>query len=236
MFGKVGYADLTLKEDGYYYEAKLSAIIVGVAATLTRNRVETFVSKGKIIDGKYLPDSFVKTKTTTTKSRIQTYLFDHNKKEIKLIQKKTKLVTNSRFDADIFEMIYEDVNETSLEESVLDTYMNSDALSAYLNAQANCNSDKKTINLIAVGAHNDENIVTLSRLEGAEKASAILNFSSDIENVYNLHVEPLDVDDEVVDILVAYDSDGFMKEALLGEIFWIGKITAIRVNHKLTSN
>jgi len=235
MFGRVGYADLLIKEDGENYKAKLSAVMVGIAATLTGNRVETFVSKGKIIDGKYIPNSFVKTKTTTTKSRIQSYFFDHDKKEIKLIQKKTRLITNSRFDADIFEMIYEDVNETSLEESILDTYMDSDALSSYLNAQSSCDTETKTIRLIAVGAHNDKNDVTLSCLEGGEKTAALLNFSSDIQNVYNLHVEPLDEDDKTVDVLVAYDSNGFMKEALLGEIFWIGKITAQRVEHKFTS-
>ena len=236
MFGRVGYADLVLKEDGKNYEVKLSTIMVGVAATLTGNRVETFVSKGRIIDGKYIPDSFIKTKTTTRKTRLQTYTFDHNKKEIKLIQKKTKMVSNSRFDAEVFEMIYTDVNETSLEESVLDTYMDSDALSSYLNAQTSCNAEDKTIKLVAVGAHNDENNVTLSCLEGSAKEVAQLNFSDGIENIYNLHVEPLDEDDEIVDILVAYDYDGFMKEALLGEVFWIGKITAKRAYHKLTKN
>ena len=236
MFGRVGYADLIVEEDGENYEVALSTIMVGVAATLTGNRVETFVSKGKIIGGKYIPDSFVKTKITTRKTRLQTYIFDHNKKEIRLIQKKTKIVTDSVFDAEVFEMIYTDTKEISVEESVLDTYMDSDALSIYLNAHTSCDAEDRAIELIAVGAHNDKNDVTLSCLEGSAKEVAQLNFSEGIENIYNLHVEPLDEDDEIVDVLVAYDYNGFMKEALLGEVFWIGKITAKRVHHKLTRN
>jgi hypothetical protein len=234
MFGKVGYADLIVEENGSNYEAKLSAIVVGVAATLTGNRVETFVSKGKIIDGKYVPDSFIKTKTTTRKNRVQTYYFNHDKKEVKLVETKTKMISNSMFDIETLEMIYEDFNETSQEESVLYTYVGSDALSSYLNAQTICDKEQKNIKLMAVGAHNDENNVTLSCLEGLAKEVALLKFSDGIENIYNLHVEPHDKDDEIVDVLIAYDNDGFMKEAILGEVFWIGKITANRVYQNTT--
>ncbi|MFA5234640.1 MAG: hypothetical protein WC390_09590 [Sulfurimonas sp.] len=63
----------------------------------------------------------------------------------------------------------------------------------------------------------------------------LLNFSNGVQDVYNLHVEPLDKDDTVVDALIGYDSDGFLKEGLLDEIFWIGKIVAVRVNHQISN-
>ncbi|MCW8894678.1 MAG: DUF3108 domain-containing protein [Sulfurimonas sp.] len=233
MFGRVGYADFTLKVNGDNYEAKLSAIMVGVAATLTGNWVETFTSNGNIVDGKYIPQKFIKTKNTTRKSRIQTYYFDHDKKEVKLVEEKTKIVSKSRFDTTDFQICYEDVNETSHKEEVLETYIADDSLSAYLNTKLNANAKNKIYNLVAIGAHNDENNVTLSFLDGSEKESALLNFSSDIETVYNIHVEPFDKEDKIVDVLVAFDKDGYMKEALLGEVFWIGKITADRVDQNI---
>lgn len=234
MFGKVGYADIDLREEDDEYEVDLSAVIVGVAATLTGNRVETFKSSGKIVDGKYIPDTFTKTKTTTTRNRIQTYTFDHEKREVKLVQEKTKEVSRSHFDTTNFNIYYEDVNETSIEKSTLDNYMAHDALTSFLNTRANSNKDNKHYNLVAVGAHNDENRVTVSYLDGEEKELAKLNFSSDIKDIYNLHVEPTDEDENIVDVLVAYDSNGIMKEALLGEVFWIGKITANRVDKNST--
>lgn len=234
MFGRVGYADLRLKEDGENYEAKLSAIMVGVAAVLTGNWVETFTSSGKIIDGRYIPNKFVKTQTRTTRNRIQTYYFNHDKKEIKLIQDKTKVVSHAKFSPIDFKIYYEDVNETSHKELILDNYLQDDSLSAYFNAKLNCNAKKKIYNLLAISARNDKNNVTLSYLVGQEKESALLNFSNDIKDIYNIHVEPFDKDDETVDVLVAFDKNGDMKEALLGEIFWIGKITANRVYQNTT--
>lgn len=234
MFGKVGYADFNVTDKGDRYEAKLSAIMVGIAATLTGNWVETFTSYGRIVDGKYVPDMFIKTKSQTRKSRVQTYLFNHEKKEVKLIEKKTKVVSHAKFDTTDFQIYYEDKNETSHKEKILETYIGDDSISSYLNTKFTCNESNKVSELIAIGAHNDENNVTLSYLDGEEKQLAMQNFSEGIDTIYNIHVDPFDEDDEIVDVLVAFDEDGYMKEALLGEVFWIGKITAQRVEHNVT--
>ena len=60
------------------------------------------------------------------------------------------------------------------------------------------------------------------------------NFSKDIGKVCNLNVTPYDKDDTIIDILIAFDKNGQMKEAVLGDIFWIGKITAHRVSENLS--
>ncbi|MDD5373843.1 MAG: DUF3108 domain-containing protein [Sulfurimonas sp.] len=231
LFDHVGYADVTLKEDGKNYEIKLVAYTIGVAATLLSNRVETFISKGKIINGRYVPDTFVKIKETTKKTKHLTYYFDHEKKEIKLVEETTKLVTRLRPN-----LTFKEVQETSKEEKIEDQYMDNDSLSVYLNTKINCNAKQKTYNLIAVGAHNDKNNVLVSYLEGKDKNSAITKLSANAENIYNLHVQPFDKRDRIVDVLVAFDNDGYMKEAFMGDVFWVGKITAKRVYHKLTSN
>jgi hypothetical protein len=236
IFGKVGYADMTLKEDGNTYEAKLVANTVDVAAKLLGNRVETFTSKGKIIDGKYIPESFVKTKTSTRKTRNLTYLFNHDKKEVTLIEKKSKLVNSTEFDPISFKIIDKDIRKNSTNKTILKNYRSDDVLSSYLNSQTRCNAEQKFYSLIAIGAHNDKNSVTLSYLEGSKKASASSHFSKGTQNIYNLNVNPLNEDDSVVNVLISLDNDGVVKEALLGEVFWIGKITAKRVYHKVTLN
>ncbi len=234
MFGHVGYADVTLSENGREYEMKLVAKTIDVAAVLLSNRVETFTSKGKIKDGKYLPDIFIKTKETTKKTRVQTYYFDHNKKEITLIEEKSKMVNRMKFDSETFTLKLKEVEEKSRNEEILDTYTDSDALSSYLNSKHGCSSKQKNHIIVAIGAHNDKNDVSYSCLEGSKRQAAMLNFSAGIENIYNLHVEPLDKDDKIVDVLVAYDSDGFLKEGLMDEVFWIGKMSAKRVYHEIS--
>ena len=78
MFGKVGYADVTLKKDENSYEMMLVAITTGTAATLTGKRVDTFISKGRIVEGRYLPQSFVKIKKTTREEKIPVS-YTHNR-------------------------------------------------------------------------------------------------------------------------------------------------------------
>ncbi|MBS4067434.1 MAG: DUF3108 domain-containing protein [Sulfurimonas sp.] len=234
LFENVGYADVTFKEDGKNYEIKLTANTVGVAATLLSNRVETFISKGKIINKRYVPDVFIKIKETARKSRTQTYYFNHNNKEIKLIEEKTKLVSRSSFDPSTFNITYKDFKESSKEEKMEDEYVENDSLTAYLNATINCNSKEKYYELFAVGAHNDENNVSLLYINGSEKEAAKVNFLAPINHLYNLHVEPFDKSESIVDVQVSLDEDGLLKEAFMGEVFWIGKIRAKRVYHKIT--
>lgn len=236
IFDHVGYADVTLNEDGKNYEIKLVATTIGTAATLLSQRVDIYISKGKIKDGRYIPDIFVKTKETTKKSRTQTYYFDHDKKEIKLIEEKTNIVSRPTFDTKSFEVRFKETKEYSKKEKIEENYTNSDTLSAYLNTKLDCNAAKKEHDLIAIGANNDKNKVVVSYLEGKAKEMAKANFSKDIDYLYNLNVTPFDKSDSVVDVLVSFDNDGFLKEAFMGEVFWVGKITAKRVYHKVASN
>ena len=236
MFGKVGYADVTLSEDKDSYEMKVVATTTGTASTLTGKRIETYISKGKIISGQYQPDTFVRMKKTTRKERIQTYHFDHNKQEVILDQNEVKWITQTRFDTKKFKLVKEDVKDISNSRSVLSTYNNNDVLSAYLNTKQNCNTHQKEYNLLAVGAHNDKKDITVSFLEGLKKVEVASSFSKDIGNIYNLHVQPIDKDDTTVDVLLAFDNDGHMKEALLGNVFWIGEIKATRVYHQVARN
>lgn len=237
MFGHVGYCDVELHEDKEQYEIKAIAKTIDTAAVLLRNRVETFVSRGKIKNGKYIPDIFIKTKETTKKIRVQTYSFNHNKKEVTLVEEKINIVNKMSFDSKSFKFVLKEVEEKSAKEEILDNYIADDTLSVYLNSKYGCSFTQKKHTIIAIGAHNDKNNIHYECLEGAKRNTAVKNLSdNDLKNIYNLHVEPLDKDDKIVDVVVAYDNDGFLKEGLMDKIFWVGSMRAIRVNHKISKN
>ncbi len=235
MFGHVGYADFTLVENGSEYEAKLVAKTIDIAATLLKGRVETFTSRGKIINGTYIPQIFIKTKDTTKRNRVQTYHFNHDKKEVALIEEKTKMVYKTRFDTKSFQFVTREIEEKSKKEELLEEYIGDDTLSGYLNSKHGCSTKEKNHIVMAIGAHNEKNDVSYSCLEGQKKEEAALKLSGGIKNIYNLHVEPHDKDDKVTDTLLGYDGDGFLKEGLMDEIFWVGKIVAIRVRHNISN-
>ena len=234
MFGKIGYIDFSIQEDTDNYELKVEAYTTGTVASLTGNRKESFVSSGKIIDGLYIPDTFVKTKSTDEKTKTQTYEFNHKTKQVTLREDKSKIVSSSEFDPVEFKIV--DVNkvEKTTKTKILDNYTN-DVLSAYINIKNNCNSESQNCPLVAVGAKNDENNISVQYLGGTEKLPSNVCFAKDTTEYYNLNVQPFDKDDEVVDILIAFDYDGHMKEAYLGDIFWVGEVRAQRVYRKVSS-
>ncbi len=236
LFEYVGYADITFKKDAKNYEITLKATTIGMAATLLSNRVETFISRGKIINEQYVPDVFIKIKETTKQTKTQTYYFDHDKKEIKLTEEKIKVVGRPSFDPSTFTVAYKDVKEISKQEKIEDEYVENDSLSIYLNTKLNCNAKNKIYNIFAIGAHNDKNSATITYMQGDYKETAKAHFIDSVDHLYNLNVEPFNKRESIVDVLVSLDNDGFMKEAFMGEVFWVGKIRAKRVFHKITHN
>jgi hypothetical protein len=153
-----------------------------------------------------------------------------------MTQNNRELVNSTRFDTIKFKIVSEQSTQISTTTKVLDIYNANDVLSAYLNAKMSCNANAKDFSLLAVGAKNDKNNVNLSFLDGADKTSAMASFTADTKDIYNLHVEPIDKDKSIVDILIAFDNDGHMKEAYLGDIFWVGEVRATRTYTTLSSN
>ena len=235
MFGKVGYADISLTEDANSYEIKLVAKMTGTAATLTGNRVETYISEGKIIDGEYIPDIFYKIRTSNDKSMNQMYTFNHEKKEVTMDEKKIEVIHGTRFDASSFKIVSTEETKKISHTETLEKYIPSDILSTYLNTRRTCNEESRYYDLVAIGARNDRNNITVSFLDDEQRDNAKGSFTKDVGNIYNLNVEPLDKDKTTVDILMAFDNDGLMKEAVLGKAFWIGEVKAERVYHDVAS-
>jgi len=235
MFGKVGYADVSLNENDSSYEMKLVAKLTGTAASLTGNRVESYISKGKIIDGKYMPDTFTKILKTNSEEEVLTYTFEHKAKRLTLNEKKEEIIKGTKFDAMSFKIISTKEIKKSDTTKVLDKYIDTDILSTYLNTSKSCNTKHLDYDLVAIGARNDRNSITVSLLNELNQENIKDSFSKDVGNIYNLHVEPFDKEKTTVDILLAYDNDGLMKEAILGNVFWIGEIKAVRSYHNVAN-
>ncbi|MDK9692905.1 MAG: DUF3108 domain-containing protein, partial [Sulfurimonas sp.] len=233
LFGHVGYCDVHIKEDGKNYEINVVAQTIDAAALLLQGRVESFQSKGIIKDGRYIPKVFIKTKKTTKRTRVQTYTFNHEKKEVLLVEEKIKLVNKTRFDSQNFRLVTREVEEKSRKDELLDPFVADDTLSIYLGSRYGCNGAEKKHLIFAVGAHNDKNNIHYECLTDKKKTLAQQKLQSSADTLYNLHVEPLDKDEKVVDALLAYDKDGLLQEGLMDEIFWVGSMRAVRVSHKI---
>ncbi|MDF1879784.1 DUF3108 domain-containing protein [Sulfurimonas sp. MAG313] len=233
LFGSVGYSDVVIEDDGKTYSMSVTATTTGTAAVLSGNRMETYISKGKIVNGKYLSDSFYKYRKTTRKETIQTYTFNHEKEEITLRIQRSKWVKSSHFDPIVFKLIKTQEQEHSDENSSLDIYTSQDIFSSYLNALNSCNAENKVYELIAVGAHNHKKSVTIFFLQKKEKQKALELLDTDITDIFRLHIQPFSKDDTMMDILIGLDAAGHVKKAILGNVFWIGEVTSTRVSYTI---
>lgn len=237
VLGKVGYGDIIFSEEGDRYEIRAIATLTGVASTLTGNRFETYISTGRVVNDRYVPDTFIKIKKTNRKERIQTYTFDHKNKTVTLLEEKSVWVSESNFDTIAFKLITKDVQEKSSSTRVLDDYTDQDVLSSYFTALHTCTSAEQQYQLIAVGAHNDDQDITITFLKGTKLQEMKDKFSVKEGNIYHLHVEPFNKEeDKTVDVIVILDKDGFMRKAILGNVFWVGEVTATRGRHDVRTN
>ncbi|MDR0407762.1 MAG: DUF3108 domain-containing protein, partial [Campylobacteraceae bacterium] len=80
-------AFLKVQENGSY-ETKITAKATGFAATLSGKRVETYKSVGKLIDGKFVPKSLEKVRSSNKKTKSVTYTFDHEQKQVAMFEER----------------------------------------------------------------------------------------------------------------------------------------------------
>jgi len=134
IYGKVGFVDLTLKEDfdNKTYKMKAIASSTGVVKALTNNRSDIFTSEGNIVDGVYLPIKFTKKTLKTDYEKTTTYTYDYKNNTVKKSIILSKYEVDSTFD--IIRMKYIDTKKLIVEKSSKNIELHkNDFLSLYLN-------------------------------------------------------------------------------------------------------
>ncbi len=153
IFGKMGVSDAYLSKKDGRYEIKMVAKATGLAKVLSGGRVEIYGSRGKIVDGRLVPDRFTKDIKRSNKRRIKVYTFDHEAKKVVFHEK------NFRDDK-----LKDEKNET------LPYYADNDILSLYFNVAAIIGSCDNPFakDLKAVGAEKKTGRVRVETITGED--------------------------------------------------------------------
>ncbi len=152
IFGKMGVSDAYLVKKEGRYEIRMVAKATGLAKVLSGGRVEIYGSKGKVVDGRLVPDTFTKDIKRSNKRRIKVYTFDHEAKRVVFHEK------NFRDGK-----LKDEKNET------LPYYADNDILSLYFNVAGiigNC-SEPFAKDLKAVGAEKKTGRVRVETVTGS---------------------------------------------------------------------
>jgi len=99
MFGKVGIADALYERNATDYRIEIVAEATGFAKVLSGGQKERYISVGKVIDGKLVPQRFIKSRIKRNRRSDKYFIFDHDKKVVyakKKIYKNGKLVSEGK--------------------------------------------------------------------------------------------------------------------------------------------
>lgn len=154
IFGQMGIANARLETKGKSYTIDIGLKATGIAKTLSKNREERHISKGHIVNGIFVSDTYKVVKTYGKKHMEKMYRTDHKKKR----------VTKNNIKK-------EQGKATEEGHSVLDFYSKNDLLTLYFNLPKMIKDKEKagTYRFSVVGAERQEGTVEVSIPKESER-------------------------------------------------------------------
>lgn len=205
MFGTVGYADIVYSEDTDRYRMEAGARAIDSVAALTKNYTETYVSEGRIVNGRYVPETFTKIKRTDDEFNRERYEFDHANRQVRKIRHLERKERSTKFN--VMTMKLERKVSTKVEDhnDLLDRYAGDDPLSTFLNARAVLKDEKSDIRIDAIAIK--------------QKDTAII--SKLLQNTLRVTVKDFGGGDDVL-VNVELDEDYMVKSATAEDVLLFG--------------
>lgn len=227
VLGKIGEAELKVDRDGQRYEVQLYAKSSGLAAVISGNEEDLFVSRGRVVDGRFITDRYEEHKHSEHKKEDAIYTFDHANEKVTKYKVKNETKTESVFDVATLGIVEKEVNVVSEKRETLDYYSYYDPLTVPLNLPVLLDGKSRTP-LVAIGTVKEEQEVILESLSEEERAKWLhLLGDNRFDEVYMLRVEDHQKEKSYC-ALIGFDGGNVVDEAMSTR--WIfpvgyGKIT-----------
>jgi hypothetical protein len=229
VLGKIGEAELKVDRNGHRYEVQLHAKSSGLAAAITGNEEDLFVSRGRVVDGRFVTDRYEEHKHTEYKKEDAIYTFDHENEKVTKFQVKTETKTEPKFDVSTMGIIEKAVVVVSEKTETLEHYSYYDPLTVPLNLPLLLDG-KDSAPIRAIGTFKEKQLVVLESLNESERTKwHHLLDDNRSEEVYLLRVEDARKK-KAYGVLIVLDGDRIVEEAVSTE--WIfpvgyGRVTRI---------
>ena len=214
MFGEMGISDAHLETKGDTYTIEIKMKATGMAKALSKNRKERHISKGHIVNGMFVSDTYKVIKTYGKKHIEKIYRIDHQKKRV------TKDKTKKNQDK---------VTETK--HTVLDFYSENDLLTLYFNLPKMIidRSKATTYEFSAVGAERQGGKVEVripkeSELKGYKKTLGEGDYWYMTAIIYQKIFAS-----NKGELMLAVGKDGITQKAVLKDLMMFGDLVAERV-------
>ena len=214
VFGKLGISDAHLETTGDNYTIDIKMKAIGLAKMLSKNRKERHVSKGHIVNGMYISDSYKVVKSYGKKHIEKRYTIDHKNKKVKKEYLRTK-----------------DGKTEKDEHTALNFYSENDLLTLYFNLPKMIQDRSKsgTYEFSAVGAERQEGTVKViipkeSDLNGYKKTLGEGEYWYLTAIIYQKIFAS-----NKGELMLAVGKDGVAHKAVLKDLIMFGDLVAERI-------
>ncbi len=239
FFGKIGESTVIYERHADRYKITVTAVTMGITATLTSNRVETYTSEGSIQNGLLRPETFISSKKSDKKIRIKTYTFDHLNKRVTLDIDTTRFKTKRSFDIKHMKILETKNTVVSHSNREYDFYAKDDALTLFFNTPNYLQRTQKPqkMEVHAIGINHDDDTITIAvpSVKKAQKIKKHLHVSASDE-VYTIDVskDVLTEDDAAGELIITMGAHHMPTAVLMENIALFGDIKAKKVAEKIT--
>jgi len=220
LFGKVGEATITLAERGNEYVMLVEAQATGLAAQISGNEHDRFVSRGHKEGERYVSDTFEEYQLSTLRRESNVFIFDHEARTVTRYQDKNETVTESGFDFATMGVVRTKRQKIERKEEVLPFYAPYDALSVTLNFPAML-AEAEQVEIRPVGLAKEERKMVVSRPDPAMLEEYLDTFHyPTVAKVIVLDDYELKSEDSY-GVLMGYNAHGGIDEVTTKETYFL---------------
>lgn len=218
LFGKVGTSKATLNVEGYEYTITIEADSAGLAQSLSGNRRERYESRGRYLDGEYIPQEYKTFVFNNSKYDNSIYTFDHKNKTIRRYRERIN-----------------DEGEVQTSEETLPYYAENDLLTLYFNMpnwMENLKAKKELV-LYAVGANKEDGHVNITLPQNEHQKEVRDMLGCDTGDVIIVRVNQRIFTSEHGELFLHLDKDLLSDKALLQGVIFFGDIRGEMVEKRV---
>ncbi len=220
LFGKVGEATITVAQEGGEYVMVVDDAATGLAAVISGNERGRFVSRGKVVDGIYISDSFEQYQTNNSVVESNVFVFDHEQRSVTRVQDKNETIEQSRFNIQTMSVERYKTYKVTKKQTTLEHYTQHDPLSLSLSIPALL-KDRESVVIEPVALAKKERKMVVHRVSLQDLNETLDEFHSKmVTKVVGLDSYELESGDEY-GVYIGYDADGALEEVTTKQLYYV---------------
>jgi ribosomal protein S9 len=212
ILGRVGKIDNKIIINGGKYTIDTTLKLYGIAKMLLGNQKEHYISKGRFVSGKFIPNYYSMSTIKSDKKSLKEYFFDHKRKSLTRVKKK-----------------WRDGKITTNDKRVM-SYATDDLLTLYFNMNRHIQEHKNQHNftLNVAGLERQKGKVTISVATKRDIKKYRDDLGSSASWYAKAHIVQKSFKNKSGDILLSVSKDGYIKKAVIKDLVMYGDAVLYR--------